>query len=68
MSNYESQCHGCDLPRDARERDQGQWWNLSNYHGITGYFCPACYDKVAHDSYGRPKRPNDHLLMMLRLA
>lgn len=68
MSNYESQCHGCDLPRDAVTWDQGQWWNLSNYHGISGYFCPDCYDKVAHDSYGQPCQPQEHLLMIMRLA
>jgi uncharacterized protein YlaI len=66
MSNYESQCRGCDLPREFN-RDQGQWWNLSNYHGISGYFCPDCYDKVSHDSYDQPRQPQEHLLMVMRL-
>lgn len=67
MSNRESQCRGCDRPREWN-RDQDQWWRLSNYYGITGYFCSACYRKVAHDSYGRPQQPQEHLLMVMRLA
>ena len=39
---------------------EGQWWNLSNYYGIKGYFCPECYDKVSHDPYGNPERPDDY--------
>lgn len=45
------------------ERDEvhGQWWWLGNYHGLTGRFCPKCYNKVAHDSYGRPTNPAEYV-------
>ena len=36
---------------------KGQWWTLSNYHGLSGHLCPDCYADVAHDSFGRPVRP-----------
>lgn len=34
-----------------------QWWGLSNYYGLTGHFCPTCYDLVSHDPYGKPTNP-----------
>jgi len=37
--------------------DSSQWWGLSNYYGISGRFCSACYDLVSHDSYGNPRYP-----------
>lgn len=37
-----------------------QWWHLSNYFGLSGFFCSKCYDKVSHDPYGNPKRPRDY--------
>ena len=36
---------------------KGQWWSLSKYHGLSGRFCPKCYNKVSHDSYGMPEHP-----------
>ena len=38
----------------------GQWWHLSSYFGNRGFFCPECYDKVSHGSYGNPNRPDDY--------
>lgn len=57
-----STCTSCNAVRD------GQYWGLSNYHGITGYFCSMCYDKVAHDSYGNPRQPTEYLMMLLKLG
>jgi hypothetical protein len=42
--------HSLPLYRHAN----GQWWSLRNYYGISGEFCPGCFDKISHDSYGRP--------------
>lgn len=42
-------CHKMKHPADDRT-----WWSLRNYYGIDGRYCPGCYDKIAHDSYGRP--------------
>ncbi len=36
---------------------KGQWWTLSNYHGLSGHLCPDCYAGVAHDSTGQPNNP-----------
>lgn len=56
-------CKGC-----GAEKAQGQWWGLNKYFGFSGRFCADCYDKISHDSYGRPNHPNDHLLMLLKLT
>lgn len=55
MTSYMSKkrCTNCNTVNTGK----GQWWHLSNYYGISGYFCPSCYDQVAHDSYGNPKKP-----------
>jgi hypothetical protein len=60
-----SKCTGCgaDKPEDGE-----QWWHLRAYHSITGNFCSDCYDRVSHDSYGEPNRPNDYLLMLMKLG
>ena len=39
---------------------QGQWWHLSNYYGLSGTFCPACYEKVSHDAFGMAKHPDEY--------
>jgi hypothetical protein len=56
-------CQGC-----GRDSEKGQWWRLNNYFGFTGRFCPCCYDRISHDSYGRPNRPADYLLMVIKLG
>lgn len=43
---------------------EGQWWNLNNYFGISGYFCPKCMDKVRHDSYKRPVNPEQYRVVL----
>lgn len=60
-----SECTTCKV---AREKRQGQWWHLAGYYGFTGFFCPDCYDKISHNSYGQPNRPRDHLLMLLKFG
>ena len=32
-------------------------WFLNGYHGLSGHFCAACYEKVSHDPYGEPHHP-----------
>ena len=61
-----SNCKGCG--RSKEEDRWEQWWGLRNYYGFTGSFCGDCYDKISHDSYGRPERPGDHLLMRIKLG
>lgn len=38
----------------------GQWWNLSGYFAVSGYFCPTCFGKVAHDSNRNPINPKQY--------
>jgi hypothetical protein len=57
------QCRGCGTLDNP-----GQWWQLSNYYGVTGTFCSDCYDQVSHDSYEQPRRPDDYVLMLLKLS
>ena len=42
----------------------GQWWGLQGYYGLSGNFCPKCYDKVSHDSYGKPNNPSGYKEVM----
>ena len=57
------QCRGCGTLENS-----GQWWQLNNYYGISGRFCSECYDQVSHDSYEQPRRPDDYVLMLLKLS
>lgn len=65
-------CTACN--KETQRQDQrdaiGDYgaWTLSNYFGITGYFCRQCYSKVSHDAYGNPNYPNEYLLMLLKLG
>ena len=45
----------------------GQWWYLNNYHGLFGLFCPACYAKVSHDAYGKPRHPEQFAEVAARI-
>lgn len=58
-----SSCTGCDTITH-----KGQWWYCSNYYGISGYFCPCCYDKISHDAYGHPNNPTEYTMMKLKLT
>jgi len=44
---------------------EGQWWYLREYGGIHGYFCPECYEKVSHDSYGKPRHPEEYKAVLV---
>lgn len=52
-------CTNCDT-NCLTTAKSGQWWYLGNYFGISGHFCPKCYDKVSHDAYGRPENPIEY--------
>lgn len=41
-------------------------WSLNKYYGITGQFCSPCYDKVSHDSYGKPEHPGEYIAILLK--
>jgi hypothetical protein len=58
-------CRTCGC---TNEEKTGQWWGLSNYYGFSGRFCPDCYDKVSHNSYGQPNNPKDYLFMVLKFG
>lgn len=50
-------CVCCNTPRDKKT---GQWWHLSNYFGLSGTFCPKCYELVSHDAYRKPNHPIEY--------
>lgn len=54
-SYSEQPCTNC-----GKVHVKGQWWNLSNYFGINGYFCPDCYDLVSHNPLKKPNNPKDY--------
>lgn len=60
-----NKCRVCNVSTD---KSQGQWWSLSNYFGLSGRFCPDCYDKVSHDSYANPNYPGEYMKILLMLA
>lgn len=58
MTDTNSQkCTCCSVSHRLR---QGQWWHLSGYHKLWGFFCPDCYEKVSHDAYGNPRHPEEY--------
>ena len=62
-------CTGCERPYDGgMSVGKFTWWNLNNYHGFRGFFCPQCYDMVSHDSYSNPTDPEGYLLMTIKLG
>lgn len=44
------------------------WWTLSGYFGLSGFFCPTCYDKVRHDAYGKPVHPRSYRRILKELT
>ena len=42
------------------------FWSLRGYYNISGYFCGPCYDKVSHDSYGKPEQPGEYIAILLK--
>ena len=54
MSNFFGMtcCAGCGTPK--AELGGPHWWHLNNYYGLSGTFCPTCYDKVSHGPQGKP--------------
>jgi len=63
---FEQKCDGCEKLYDGGNKRS--WWTLNHYHKLSGFFCPTCYDKISHDSYGKPKQPEDYLIMLLRVG
>lgn len=59
-------CKGCD--KDSEKTAREQWWHCNGYFKISGTFCSKCYDKISHDSFGRPERPKDYLMMLMKMG
>ncbi len=53
-------CTNCGCKRN------GQGWSLRNYYGISGQFCRDCYDKVSHNSFGKPEQPGEYIAILLK--
>lgn len=62
-------CRGCGI--EMTDKTVGGWprfWHLNNYFGISGVFCGSCYEKVSHDSYGKPNHPAELAFMLLKMV
>lgn len=60
----QNKCDGCGiLPKKSGPNG---WWALRDYFHISGRFCQKCYDKISHDSYGKPNNPGEYLMMLLK--
>lgn len=35
-------------------------WFLRDYYGLDGRFCRKCFEKVKHDSNGKPEHPKQY--------
>ena len=46
----------CTVCSKERRGVLPQWWNLTDYHGAKGIFCPVCFEKVRHKD-ARPVHP-----------
>jgi hypothetical protein len=65
MSEAGCKCCGSARPNTANDPT---WWQLTNYHSLSGLWCSTCYDKIAHDSYGQPKNPEEYMAIRLRMS
>lgn len=61
MSNTLCSCCG-------KEKENNQFWSLSGYYGLSGRFCAECYNKVSHNSYGKPNHPEQYTMILLRMG
>jgi len=49
-------CDNCGKTKKQISKEEGNWWNLSDYHHVTGYFCPLCFELVSHN-HNEPRHP-----------
>jgi hypothetical protein len=61
-------CDGCNTTATTETVTTRSWWTLRDYHGITGFFCPACTDMVQHDSHGQPENPEAYTFFLLKYS
>ncbi len=66
MFELKQYCKSCGKGKPAGFTEQ--WWALNQYYKLNGLFCPDCYEKVSHNSYGEPNHPGDYLMMLLKLG
>jgi hypothetical protein len=66
MYFYKSVCTNCGKERVTEGGKADGYWGLSNHYGIRGTFCGECYEKVSHDSYGKPNHPGEYIAILLK--
>jgi hypothetical protein len=61
-------CTACDkvYPTELAEQTRREWWNLQNYFGFYGFFCPNCFDAVDHWD-DKPRNPEACIAMRFKL-
>jgi len=61
-------CTCCGKEKEVKTLGPTGWWYLNGYYGITGYFCPECYEDVSHDAHKQPNHPKRYTMALLKLA
>jgi len=59
------ECTNCGCSEESSSNTRG-FWSLQGYYNISGYFCGPCYDKVSHNSYGKPDQPGEYIAILLK--
>ena len=67
MFEFKQYCKACGKTKPDGYFPE-QWWSLKDYYKLYGLFCPDCYEKVSHDSYGKPNHPGEYLMMLLKFG
>jgi hypothetical protein len=62
--DHESKCQFCNKERAGSKM---LCWYLTGYHGLTGFMCGDCFDKVKHDGNGKPIHPVAYRNIMKRI-
>lgn len=57
-------CNSCG--KDSEKTAYEQWWHCRGYFDMSGTFCAKCYDKISHNGFGKPERPADYLMMLMK--
>ncbi len=58
----------CICCKKEQATPKKQWWHLIKYHGLSGTFCNLCFEKVAHDCYGKPRHPVAYRIAIKKLS
>ena len=63
-------CDFCDTYVDVTPLANGTFhcsiYLLTDYYGVNGFLCDACYAEIEHDDAGNPLHPARYTMLMLK--